>query len=91
MRPVSPSNYRPTALQGYGYRPSGTVRLQPFWRRNDIEEAMNAATAVGDDNIQRQTTGQINRETWIHGSSEERFNWPMRGFDTGQPNGCDTY
>lgn len=58
---------------------------------NDLEEAMNAASAVGDDNIQQQTTGRINQETWTHGSSEQRLQWLTRGFETGQPSSCDTF
>lgn len=59
--------------------------------QNDIEEAMNAASAVGDDNIQRQTTGRVDQETWTHGSSNQRLSWLMQGFDSGQPSSCDTF
>jgi uncharacterized protein len=58
---------------------------------NDLEEALNAAAAVGDDAIQNQTSGQVNPESWTHGSSEQRYEWLNRGFTTGAPGECDTF
>lgn len=57
---------------------------------NDLREAMNAASAVGDDSIQRETTGRVDPESWTHGTSEQRLEWLMTGFRTGQPSQCDT-
>lgn len=57
----------------------------------DLEEALNAAAAVGDDAIQQQTTGQVHPESWTHGSSEERYQWLNQGFTTGSPSSCDTF
>lgn len=57
----------------------------------DLEEGIGAAAAVGDDNIQRQTSGRVNPETWTHGSSEQRVEWFRRGFDTGDPAQCETF
>lgn len=57
----------------------------------DLDEALNAASAVGDDNIQRETTGRVSPESWTHGSSQERHDWLLRGFRTGSPAECDTF
>lgn len=57
----------------------------------DLEEALTAAAAVGDDAIQRQTTGQVNPESWTHGSSEQRYQWLNTGFTTGAPGECNTF
>jgi predicted metalloprotease len=58
---------------------------------NDLQEALNAAAAVGDDSIQQQSGGAVNPESWTHGSSEQRYNWLKTGFDTGDPAACDTF
>jgi hypothetical protein len=57
----------------------------------DLEEALNAAAAVGDDAIQSQTSGRVNPESWTHGSSEQRYQWLNTGFTSGAPGECDTF
>ena len=57
----------------------------------DLESGLNAAAAVGDDRIERQTTGHVNTDTFTHGSSSQRVQWFRRGFDSGQPKDCDTF
>ncbi|MGD0677443.1 MAG: neutral zinc metallopeptidase [Polyangiaceae bacterium] len=57
----------------------------------DIDSAVGAAAAVGDDRLQRMATGTVSPESWTHGSSTERVRWFRRGFDTGSIPACDTF
>jgi uncharacterized protein len=57
----------------------------------DVREGLNAAAAVGDDRIQEQATGTIDKESWTHGSSEERMQWFNTGFKQGSLEACDTF
>ena len=56
----------------------------------DVQEALNAAVAIGDDRIQKQMQGRVAPEAWTHGSSEQRLRWLKRGLDSGRPQDCDT-
>jgi predicted metalloprotease len=57
----------------------------------DIEEALNAATAIGDDRLQQQSQGRIVPESFTHGSSEQRVRWFTKGLKNGQLDSCNTF
>jgi len=59
--------------------------------QQDIDEGMRAATAIGDDTLQRATQGRVVPDAFTHGTSEQRSRWLMTGMKSGDPNACDTF
>jgi hypothetical protein len=57
----------------------------------DIDEAFNAAEAVGDDRLQKRAGGTVNPDSFTHGTSEQRRTWFDRGYESGEPADCDTF
>ena len=60
-------------------------------QEGDIQEALSAAAAVGDDRIQETTSGRVDPESWTHGSAKQREAWFTRGFKSGSTDQCDTF
>jgi hypothetical protein len=57
----------------------------------DVEEALRAAQAIGDDTLQRRGRGRVTPETFSHGTSAQRESWLKRGMESGDPQVCDTF
>lgn len=68
----------------------GEVFIQSLTRQ-DVQEALNAAQAVGDDRIQQKTSGRVNPDAWTHGSAGERMRWFTTGWQQGTLRACDTF
>ncbi|WP_027383344.1 KPN_02809 family neutral zinc metallopeptidase [Epilithonimonas caeni] len=68
-----------------------TDSREKFLEPGDIQEAMSAAAAVGDDNIQKRGQGYVNQESFTHGSSAQREEWFMKGYNTGDIRQGDTF
>jgi predicted metalloprotease len=66
-------------------------RARHILEAGDIEEAMQAAAAVGDDRLQREAQGYAVPDSFTHGTSEQRVRWFKRGLDSGQVAACDTF
>lgn len=62
-----------------------------YLQAGDIEEAMSAANAVGDDAIQKRTSGSVNSDSFTHGTSQQRMQWFMKGYETGDIRNGDTF
>lgn len=59
--------------------------------RSDVEEALIAASAIGDDRLQKQARGTVAPDSFTHGSSAQRVRWFRQGFEHGDPDSCDTF
>ncbi len=66
-------------------------RSRQILEEGDIEEGLNAAAAIGDDRLQRESQGRIVPEAFTHGTSAQRVRWFRRGLETGDVNACDTF
>jgi len=68
-----------------------TQEAKDIFEPGDIDDALRAASAIGDDRIQRQTQGYVVPDSFTHGSSEQRVRWFRRGYESGDINKCDTF
>jgi hypothetical protein len=66
-------------------------RMRQVLEPGDIEEGLAAASAIGDDRLQRQAQGYVVPESFTHGSSEQRVRWFETGYDAGTLSACDTF
>ncbi|MEX1109268.1 MAG: neutral zinc metallopeptidase, partial [Dongiaceae bacterium] len=57
----------------------------------DLQEALNAASAVGDDRLQRESQGRVVPDSFTHGTSQQRMEWFLAGFEDGELAACDTF
>ncbi len=67
------------------------VQKKGMLEQGDLEKALNTATAIGDDRLQRQSMGRVVPDSFTHGSSEQRLYWFKKGFETGNPAACNTF
>jgi uncharacterized protein len=74
-------------LANHGDRSGQNIALEP----GDVEEALNAASAIGDDRLQREARGYVVPESFTHGTSAQRVRWFKQGLQTGDINRCDTF
>ena len=66
-------------------------RTRQILEAGDVEEALTAASAIGDDRLQQQSRGYVTPDSFTHGSAEQRVRWFKRGLDAGQFGACDTF
>lgn len=66
-------------------------KKQRFLEEGDLENALNAAQAIGDDTLQRNAQGRVRPESFTHGTSKQRYNWLLKGLKTGDVNQGDTF
>jgi predicted metalloprotease len=66
-------------------------RAKHFLEPGDVENALNAAAAIGDDTLQRQSRGHAVPDSFTHGTSAQRVHWLRQGLEAGNPDACDTF
>lgn len=67
------------------------MQKQDYLETGDLQEALNAAEAIGDDRLQQQSQGRVVPDSFTHGTSQQRYTWFKRGFDSGDPAQCNTF
>lgn len=67
------------------------MQKQDYMETGDLQEALNAAEAIGDDRLQQQSQGRVVPDSFTHGTSQQRYTWFKRGFDSGDPAQCNTF
>ncbi len=67
------------------------MQQQEVLEPGDLQEALNAAEAIGDDRLQQKSQGRVVPDSFTHGTSEQRYSWFKKGFDSGNPDLCDTF
>ena len=80
----------------YDLKPMGlTIVVDPppddLLEEGDVEEALNAASSIGDDRLQKQSRGYVTPDSFTHGTSEQRVRWFSNGFRSGDINACKTF
>ena len=67
------------------------MQKQDVMEVGDLQEALNTAEAIGDDRLQQQSQGRVVPDSFTHGTSQQRYTWFKRGFDSGDPAQCNTF
>jgi len=88
VRCRSVSSCRPTVSRAVAHHAN---RSRQILETGDVEEALAAASAIGDDRLQRKTRGYVTPDSFTHGSSAQRTRWFKRGLENGKLSGCDTF
>lgn len=65
--------------------------MNQIMEKGDLEEALNAANAIGDDRLQKQSSGRVVPDSFTHGTSAQRMRWFKKGFETGDISQGDTF
>jgi len=68
-----------------------TTEQRKIIDQSDVKSALGAASAVGDDTLQREATGRVRPDTFTHGTSAQRISWFQTGFKEGDIRACDTF